>query len=198
MNEPAQQPASPDFDPIQGVFIAMDQRPASLTPVSFRELTPFQRALLVIDGTVTRFMEAYAAERVEVLRIDQQSAPAAGSAKWLQCAPVEVAVYRQVALAGVQSGNLYAYAESVILPQRLTPGMRAGVAAEPGGLGRIMVENQLESRREALWYGRERLEKLPDIVAARCDSNFLTRSYRVIAAGQPLMLITERFPFSGQ
>ncbi len=53
-----------------------------------------------------------------------------------------------------------------------------------------------ESRREGLWYGRERPATLPPAVAALTPPDFLTRTYRVSAASQPLMVITERFPWS--
>ena len=40
--------------------------PAGVSGVNLRALTPFQRALLVIDGTVTKFIEAYVMEPVKV------------------------------------------------------------------------------------------------------------------------------------
>jgi len=45
-----------------------------------------------------------------------------------------------------------------------------------------------------LWFGRERLAEAPDRVASACDGDFLSRTYRVIADGRPLMMVTERFP----
>ena len=45
----------PVFDPGSDLFVAQFDRPADLQPVNMRALSPFHRALLVIDGTVTNF-----------------------------------------------------------------------------------------------------------------------------------------------
>ena len=194
MTEPASESRAP-FDPVARLFIAMDQRPESLAPVSVCALSPFQRALLVIDGTVTTFIEAYASEPVSIVRIDQYPGHAQGDARWLACEPAEAVIRRRTLLRGAVSDTLYAYATSVIVPARLSSRMRTGLEAEPEGLGKILLDSGLETRREGLWYGQEELTDLPaalDLPVMQC----LSRSYRVFAGGLPLMLITERFPLS--
>ena len=42
-------------DPLEELFIAQFARPAELRPVNLRAISPNQRALLSIDGTVTTF-----------------------------------------------------------------------------------------------------------------------------------------------
>lgn len=56
-----------EFDPFAGVFIAQEQKPAYLDDVDFRELTSFERAWLVIDGTGTRFLEAQKMEPIDIV-----------------------------------------------------------------------------------------------------------------------------------
>ncbi len=192
MTEPASESRA-CFDPVGASFVAMDQRPASLAPVSVSVLSPFQRALLVIDGTVTTFIEAYASEPVSIVRVDQHASHAQAEARWLACEPAEAVLRRRTLLKGSMSGTVYAYATSVIVPARLSSQMRAGLEAEPEGLGKILLDSGLETRREGLWYGQEVLADLPaalDFPVMKC----LSRSYRVFAGGLPLMLITERFP----
>ena len=46
---------SAGYDPLIDLPMAQAARPAELGPVNLRTLTPFQRALLVIDGTVRGF-----------------------------------------------------------------------------------------------------------------------------------------------
>jgi hypothetical protein len=54
------------FHPFRGIFVAQDQRPGHLEDVDLTRLSPFERALLVIDGTVTRFLEAHTLEPIDV------------------------------------------------------------------------------------------------------------------------------------
>ena len=44
---------------MKDLFIAQCAKPLDLEEINLSQLTPFQRALLVTDGTVTRFIEAY-------------------------------------------------------------------------------------------------------------------------------------------
>jgi chorismate-pyruvate lyase len=182
------------FDPTAGWFIAQDQRPAELSDVRFDQLSPFLRAMLVIDGTVTKILEAYQCEPVEVHRLTQIKEPLASPDPWL-AAPVGAATaHRFVMLVGRHSDRLYAFAESRILLERLSPSMRDGLDTDSGGLGKILLKQEAETRREGLWFGIETRRDLPAVVAARSDGEFVTRAYRVIAKGEPIMMITERFP----
>jgi chorismate-pyruvate lyase len=169
--------------------------------VSAEELAPLQRALLVIDGTVTTFLAAWALEPVDVKTLSQRATvlPAAAPASadtWLEAPAGTPVVERAVLLVGARSQRLFAYAESVICSDRLPAPLRSGLLTGGLSLGQLLLMPGFESRRECLWYGRERPARLPPAVAALAEPDFLTRTYRVTAASQPLMLITERFPWS--
>jgi len=184
------------FDPTARVFVAMGSRPTGLADVDPAALSPLLRALLTIDGTVTQFLESYQAEPVQVELIDQQACTTAGAwAAWLACDAEEAALSRRSILVGVESNRLYAFAESIIVTSRLAPGMREGLEAEPGGLGKIILDSGLETRREALWFGSEPAADLPPQVQVHGPTAFLTRSYRIFAGGYPMMQVTERFPW---
>ena len=183
-----------DFDPSAGLFIAQDSRPATLSPVSVRSLSPLQRALLVIDGTVTTFPEAWAMERVLVERLWQHAAVLETAEPWLDAAAGTAVLKRAVLLTGSRSASLYAFAESVICADRLPAGMRLELEGGSAGLGQILLTGGFDSRREGLWYGMERPSGLPEPLRGLDGREFLSRTYRVTTAGRPLMLITERFP----
>lgn len=53
--------------------------------------------------------------------------------------------------------------------------------------------SQIENRRDLLWYGREQIADLPEDIARYTGHNFLSRAYRIVAGGQTLMLINEKF-----
>jgi chorismate-pyruvate lyase len=183
---------SPTFDPTRGVFTKTAQRPASLAPVDVASLAPVERALLVIDGTVTKFLEAYFLEPVSVERLAQAEDRATGfDAEWLDCDPGEPLLRRSVLLRGGTSSRVFAWADSLLLPARLSSSMRRALETEPGGLGRIIIDSKLETRRECLWFGWQQVDAAQSSVAA---GRYLVRSYRILSGGQPLMMVTERFP----
>ena len=90
----------------------------------------------------------------------------------------------------------HAYAVSLLAPQRLPPTLLRDLAVEPAGIGRVLLNSQIETRREILWYGRERLAHLPETIEQYTGNNFISRTYRIMAHGQPVMLISEKFPFA--
>lgn len=182
------------FDPLARFYVAGQARPRHVAPVTLSVLTPFQRALLAIDGTVTQFIEAWALEPVTVRRIGQCEASLDAAEPSLGLDAGAPVIRRRVLLCGARSGRFYAWADSLIAAGRMEARMRRALDLQGGGIGRILIEAGLESRREALWYGREEAGGAPAAVTVLWSGDFLSRSYRVLVAGQPLMLITERFP----
>lgn len=186
------------FDPVQELLTAQADRAPGLSPVNLRTLSPFQRALLVIDGTVTKFIEAYTMEPVAVVRLSQREVELSEEHRWLEAPNGTVVVARQVLLRGKYSRTFYAYAVSLIVRDRIRATMRERLDLDGESLGRILLSQRTESRREVLWYGRERVSDLPEAVRQECEGDFISRTYRVIAAGLPMMMITERFPVAGE
>ena len=58
---------------MKDLFAAQFAKPSDLEEMNLSQLTPFQRALLVIDGTVTQFIEAYTFSPVEVVLLHQET-----------------------------------------------------------------------------------------------------------------------------
>jgi len=182
------------FDPLSDLFVAQFAKPAQLGGVNLRALTPFHRALLVIDGTVTKFIEAYTMEPVETIRIGQERRRLSADQPWLEAAAGIEVLARTVYLKGRYSGTVHAYAVSLVVPERLPDPVRALLQDENGSLGRILLDHRLETRRDVLWYGREPLQDLPDAIRHLVGREVISRTYRIILGGQPVMLINEKFP----
>lgn len=188
-------PAGKDgFDPLEDFFTAQQAMPDNWSKINLRTLTPFQRALLVIDGTVTKFIEAYMMEPVDVIRLFQEQRSLSVDRAWLEASKGTEVIARQVLLRGQYSHKLYAYAVSLIVPGRLGYAEKQDLEMDGEGLGRILLNSRLENRREVLWYGRERAWKLPDAISHLNGTEFISRVYRIIAGGRPIMLINEKFP----
>lgn len=186
--------ASAAFDPFSDLLLAQRAKPNHLAPVDLRAVTPFQRALLAIDGTVTKFIEAYTLEPVDVIRLRQETHTLTAEQLWLEAAVGTPVIARQVLLRGRCSALVYLYAVSLFVPARLPSTFTAGLAVEEGGLGRILLNSQIENRREILWHGRESSAQLPAEIRAVLGSELISRTYRIIVGGRPAMLINEKFP----
>lgn len=182
------------FDPFADLFSTQEAKPAHLGQVDLRTLTPLQRALLVIDGTVTKFLEAYMLEPVEVVLLKQETQALATPNRWLDLPAQTEIVARQVLLRGRYSANVYVYAVSLLVPERLPADMLGHLKVEPSGLGRVLLNSQIENRREILWYGHESLANLPKEIEQVTGYDFISRTYRIIAGNRPTMLINEKFP----
>jgi len=186
---------SDTFDPLSDLLPEQTtRRPDYLKPLDLTQLTPFQRALLAIDGTVTKFIEAYTLEAIEIIRLKQETKPIKTNYKWLDLLPNTPVIERQVLLRGQRTANIYVYAISVLIQERLTDDIKQGVQSDSGGLGRILLSSQIENRRELLWYGQESIVDLPNEIRSSTGSDFISRTYRIVAGGKPIMLINERFP----
>jgi chorismate-pyruvate lyase len=92
------------------------------------------------------------------------------------------------------SNVVYAYAVSLIIPDRVPEKIKDGLEVDGESLGRILLSGQLETRRDILWYGRERASELPTPIREYIDDDLISRTYRIVNGGFPIMLINEKFP----
>lgn len=184
---------------MKSLFIAQDKKPATLKEISFARLTPFQRGLIVTDGTVTRFIEAYTFAPVEVVLLQQKKQTLSRDHDWLQLSAGEEVISRQITLQSPRektaSPIIYTYADSLIVTKRLPKSILDGLASDTQGLGRLLQHSGLETRRELLWCGIETLIDVPPAIAHLEGETFISRAYVVFANQEPLILINEKFPF---
>ena len=101
---------------------------------------------------------------------------------------------RQILLCGEKSGQVYLFAESLIVPERLPAEISQGLRCTERPIGMLMIDSRLETFREVV-----RTEKV--IAGSRgvdlgCagDDWLISRTYLVFASGEPVMQITEQFP----
>lgn len=186
-----------DYDPLGDLFVAQSEKPDYLGAINLRALSPFLRALLTIDGTVTKYIEAYKMEPIIVSRLSQESRPLPTNHPWLNATIGDIAVAREVILRGKYTRRLYAYATSLIIPERLPLDSRKELDIQGGSLGRILLSSRMETYREILWYGREHISRLPEEIEEYAGTDFISRTYRIFANKMPIMLINEKFPAVG-
>ena len=186
---------------MKDLFVAQFAKPPDLEEMNLSQLTPFQRALLVIDGTVTRFIEAYTFSPVEVILLHQEAQTLPTNHAWLDAEKGTEVVARQVMLQTGQKDSqqptVHAYATSIIVLNRIPQVIREGLTLNGKGLGQLLQHSGLESRRDLLWWGLKRPKDLPEALVHLERKPFLSRTYRIVADGQPIMLINEQSPLDG-
>lgn len=186
---------------MKDLFVAQFAKPPDLEEMNLSQLTPFQRALLVIDGTVTRFIEAYTFSPVEVVLLHQETQTLPTDDAWLDAEKGTEVVARQVMLqTGQRDGQqptVHAYATSIIVLNRIPKTVREGLTFKGQGLGQLLQRSGLETRRDLLWWGIKRPKDLPERLLHLQGKPFLSRTYRIVADGHSLMLINEQVPIDG-
>lgn len=149
-------------------------------------LPPFLRTLLVTDGTVTKHLEAFFWEQVEVENLGQAQTTLERDVPWLEMRAGDAVLRRRVRLSGAESGRVYAYAESLIRLSSLPEKLRLDLLAGRIGIGELLREKGLETYREILDVGKgEQGEE---------GGQRVYRTYRIVIHHHPAILITEEFP----
>ena len=157
------------------------------------DLPPFLRALLVTDGTVTKTLEAYFWEPVEVQTLQQDLVPAERPIDWIGVRPGDRVLIRRARLRGTDSARVYASAFSVIRTELIPEAFRRRLIDREIGIGVLIRDSGLESYREVLEVGLDQSREGDDSEAP-AGTELVLRTYRIIIERAPVILITEGFP----
>lgn len=147
------------------------------------------------DGTVTRSLQAYFDEAIDVRVLRQSVQKLATYDQWLSCERGEEVVRRQVMLVGGTSRTVYAYADTVLNSQRLPASVQKDLAEEIIGLGELMQLRGLETYREIHDTGKRM--GLPEEFTQEAVSSVgecAWRHYSIRHGQQVVMHIKEFFP----
>ena len=163
--------------------------------VPMAALPPFLRTLLVTDGTVTKSLEAFYWEPIDVETVSQAVIQAEGDIGWLDLASGEAIIARRVNLRGRTSGVVYTSANSLIRPNLIPETLRDGLMAGALGIGELIRDCGLETYRELLEIGVSGSTP-PGGQAQPATGPHIHRTYRIVVGGHPAILVTEYFPLA--
>ncbi|MEN6609671.1 MAG: beta-ribofuranosylaminobenzene 5'-phosphate synthase [Methanoregulaceae archaeon] len=160
-------------------------------------LSPVQKILLGTEGSVTHLLEVITGSRIGIVTRIQKIIPAnAELAKLLEIAEGDSINYRVVEIQNSDTGETLIYATSHTPLSRLTDEFRDDLMKADIPIGRIIQQHRIESRREIL---DARVDVADNEVrtALRMFRNepLLSREYRIIHKGHPLIRIREQFPY---
>lgn len=165
-----------------------------LSDEEIRKLNRDLRILIATDGTLTRILSIVAGDEAVVQIVEQQIHEVAPKMSELDQLPSGRVLRRRILLKGRSSGNPLVAAESLIAMDLLPPAILTSLTETDRPIGEVMAANRIETFKEAakVWIG-----ELPGWLALDGDQNSdtgtIARRYRIIARGQPVMVITEYF-----
>lgn len=172
------------------------QASLSSSGIDPEKLSSFQRILLTTDGTLTDILEAYVWEPIEIVKLMQENLRVPAAMPLLDIAARTEVLQREVLLRGARSAKNYLHATSVLVLDRLDPGLREDLTTTQEPLGKLMIQARLETFREIVKCYSQTNVDVSKILAEPPDTEIISRTYRVFARGRPFILITESFPGS--
>ena len=162
----------------------------------FPGLSPILRVLLVTDGTVTRTLEAYFGEAIDVDVLEHAETTSESAYPQIDIAAGEHILHRYVRLVGRSTRRVYAVAESVAVLEHISRQMRRQLIEEHKGIGELLREGRLETYRELLTANLTEASRWAEHLQIAATQRVVTRDYRIYQGGRAVLLIREIFPES--
>jgi chorismate-pyruvate lyase len=159
-------------------------------------LSTFQRILLTTDGTVTDILEAYLFEQIRVIKLSEQLVLLDEELPLMNLKVGTEVIVRKVLLQGKISRKNAIYAESIVVPENLEEKFRKTLLETKRPIGKIWFEQKVETFKEILDSKKELAGDLANHFNIESSDEMLSRTYRVVTSGKPVMTITEKFPES--
>lgn len=163
-------------------------------PFPISDFPPFLRTLLVADGTVTKALEAYFWEHVDVQQLKQELSTPVAPVEGLIYTPDQPLLNREVSLTGRSSGRCYALARSILALESLPPHFAQAILEGKMGIGELLREQGVETYRDIINLHFFHRGQPAETNLSMLDDDVLSRSYRISVSGVPAILVTEYFP----
>jgi chorismate-pyruvate lyase len=172
------------------------QKSLSHSHIDPLSLSTFQRILLTTDGTVTHMLEAYLFEQIQVVKLSEQLISVSQDIEPMELIKGTDVIVRKIFLRGRISRRNFIYAESIVVPERLNENFRKELLETKTPIGKIWLEQRVETFKEIIDSGKEPANDLADDFKISPQESILFRTYCVFTSQKPTMMITEKFPES--
>jgi chorismate-pyruvate lyase len=158
------------------------------------KLGPFQKILLITDGTLTNLLEAFLNEPIGVVKLSEKIVSITTDILPLEIKAGTEVLERQILLCGKTSRRNWLYADSIIVLERVEEKFREKLIESHTPIGKLWVKHKTETFKEIVTYAREQAGNLANYFDIEREDKLLSRTYRVFSNRQPVMTITEKFP----
>jgi chorismate-pyruvate lyase len=160
------------------------------------KLSPFQKILLLADGTLTNILEIFLNELIGVVKLSEKIVIITEDIQPLQIKAGTEVLERQILLQDQTNHHNWLYAESMIVLERIDERFRDKLIKSHIPIGKLWREHKTETFKEIINYAQEQAGDLSDYFEIKREDNLLSRTYSVCSNNQPVMMITEKFPES--
>jgi chorismate-pyruvate lyase len=164
--------------------------------IDILRLSVFQRMLLTTDGTVTKMLEAYTGEGIQVIKLSQEVCSSNQPLASLEMVGPYSVLDRKILLRGNSSQRNLLYAESTIALDRLSHSVRNSLLKDEIPIGQLLLECQAETFRKIMSFSKEPVGALAGYFQVCPSLGMFSRTYQIVMGRQPVMQITEKFPES--
>lgn len=162
--------------------------------IDFAELSLLQRMLMMTDGTLTKMLETYTQEYLDVVKLSEEKVTLTHDIVPMRLFAGDEVSERKILLKGRSSRRNWLYAESIIVPERLPAEFQRQLVETRLPIGKLWKKYKLETFKEILCYCRESAENVFFYFDLHHTDPVLSRTYVAHSGGKPIMLITEKFP----
>jgi chorismate-pyruvate lyase len=165
------------------------------THYSMPGLSDVERILIVSDGTFTYQLETFVREPIGVEILSNRIVPLSGTGVQLLNRDAGNLVWdRRTLLRGRNSGVAYSYATSLIDDTDLGKSFRDDLRVTTSGIGHLLAKYCMGTFRELLTYHVDTNPEYAHYFPNFRDTAFLSRTYRIVFEGNPIMAVTENIP----
>ena len=154
----------------------------------------FLRALLVMDGTVTKALEAWFWEPVKVVAYHNEVHALKGTIIGLEAKQGDAILQREVTLQGSDTNSFFACARSSVFLKSLPKEVGEALEAGKIGIGELFREKGLETYREVIDIDYHASPKNDLLLASHLNSEIISRRYQIWVNAKPAIIVTEFFP----
>jgi chorismate-pyruvate lyase len=158
------------------------------------KLSQIQRIILIADGTLTKILEAFLFEKINLVKISEELIKSNFDIAPLAVKANEEIIIRKILLQGKDSKTNWIYAKSIIAIGRLSEEHRNKLINSMQTIGKLFLENRTETFKEIIDIQKEPARNMSNYFNITSSDNMLSRTYRVFSHGKPIMIITEKFP----
>lgn len=165
-------------------------------PVNHAQLSPFQRVMLVADGTLTHAIEAWVDEAVSVCKLNETTLHTKEPVPLLQLDHRTELLQREILLKGSDSNRTWLYACSFIVLERISAAFRDDLMISKRPIGKLWRDHRTENYKEIVSCCCHPALELAQHFNLSLQQTLLSRTYRVFNGGKPVMMITEKLPLN--
>ncbi len=164
--------------------------------IELATLPSFLRTLMIADGTVTKALEAFFWEKINIIPMLNEYETSKSAIKSLNQAAGTRVLCREVLLKGASSNTVFASARSLVvtkgLPAKLVEGLESGQI----GIGELLRIQGCETYRDIMNIKYFPEKSQADSLVSQLSGDVISRSYRISVAKEPVIQVTEYFPIS--